>query len=164
MSTSYELARCIVCRSADACELASADGMRVEVEELWRHHSKRLRPETPPPHLMDRVAFSQRPPLRLVRCTTCGLVYRNPVERPSELEEIYREESPTREVMRTLHDTQHTAYATQAKRLTSVAGRRGSGLEVGSYVGAFLAAARDEGWQFAGVDINACANEFTRGL
>jgi Methyltransferase domain len=35
---------------------------------------------------------------------------------------------------------------------------------VGSYVGAFLAAAREEGWQFAGVDINECANGFTRGL
>jgi hypothetical protein len=52
----------------------------------------------------------------------------------------------------------------QAKRLGEVARRRGSGIEVGSYVGAFLAAARNAGWQFAGVDVNACTNAFTRSL
>ncbi|MDB4892677.1 MAG: hypothetical protein JWL61_4532 [Gemmatimonadetes bacterium] len=164
MSVAYELARCIVCGSADTHEIADTDDVHTEIESLWEHHSKRLRPETPPPHLMDRVAFSERPPLRVVQCTTCGLVYRNPVERPSELGKIYGDESPTTDVMQALHDTQRASYASQAERLTSVAGRHGSGLEVGSYVGAFLAAARDEGWQFAGVDINQCTNAFTRSL
>ena len=164
VSASYELTRCIVCEGADTRELACADDVRGEIELLWAHHSRRLRPDTPPPNLMDRVAFSQRPPLRVVRCTSCGLVYRNPIERPAELEHIYGRESPTTEVMQALHDTQRASYAAQAKRLTSVAGRCGSGIEVGSYVGAFLAAARTEGWQFAGVDINECANHFTRAL
>jgi SAM-dependent methyltransferase len=164
MSVSYELARCIVCGGADTRELASADDVRREVESLWAHHSKRLRPDTPPPHLMDRVAFSQRPPLRLVRCATCGLVYRNPVERPEELEEIYGDENPTREVMQALHDTQRASYVAQVRRLTSVAGKRGNGVEIGSYVGAFLSAAREDGWRFAGVDVNARANQFTRAL
>ena len=117
-----------------------------------------------PLHRVDRVAFSQRPPLRVVRCTGCGLVYRKPIERPSEQEEIYGEEAPTREVVRALHDTQRASYAAQAKRLTTVAGRRGTGIEVGSYVGAFLAAARDDGWKFSGVDVNECANRFSRSL
>ena len=164
MSTAYELARCIVCDGADVAELASAEAVRDEVEWLWAYHTRRLRPGTPPPYLMDRVAFSQRPPLRVVRCSACGLVYRNPVERPSELEEIYGEEAPTRAVMQALHDTQRASYAAQARRLTTVAGRRGTGIEVGSYVGAFLAASRDDGWKFAGVDVNECANQFTRSL
>ena len=164
MSTAYELTRCIVCGGAETREIASIEDVRAEVEALWAHHSRRLRPDTPPPHLMDRVAFSERPPLRVVQCTTCGLVYRNPTERSSELGKIYGDESPTTAVMQALHDTQRSAYATQAKRLTAVVGRRGNGFEVGSYVGAFLAAARDEGWQFAGVDINECANAFTRRL
>lgn len=164
MSLLYELARCAVCGSADARELASADDVAREVEALWAFHSRRLRPDTPPPHLMDRVAFSQHAPLRVVRCSVCGLVYRNPVERSSELDEIYEDAGPTTEVMRSLHDTQRAAYETQAARLTQLFGRRGTGIEVGSYVGAFLAAARDGGWQFAGVDVNRCANEFTRSL
>jgi 2-polyprenyl-3-methyl-5-hydroxy-6-metoxy-1,4-benzoquinol methylase len=86
------------------------------------------------------------------------------VERPQELAAAYEDESPTTERMRALHATQRGAYAAQAARLTRVFGRRGRGIEVGSYVGAFLASARDAGWQFAGVDVNACANEFTRSL
>jgi SAM-dependent methyltransferase len=164
VSVSYELARCAVCGSADAREVVSQEAMRAEVEALWAFHSRRLRPDIPPVHLMDRVAFSQHAPLRLVRCLECGLVYRNPVERPMELAEIYEDNNPTTEVMRALHATQRTAYAAQAARLTTAFGRRGTGVEVGSYVGAFLAAARDAGWQFAGVDVNHCANRFTRSL
>ena len=164
MSVSYELARCAVCGEADARELASSEDVRAEVESLWQFHSARLQPRTPPEQLMDRVAFSQHAPLRLVRCRTCGLVYRNPVERATELTEAYTDSSPTTERMQVLHDTQRASYAAQAKRLTDTFGRRGNGIEVGSYVGAFLAAARERGWQFAGVDVNACANAFTRSL
>jgi len=164
MSVAYELARCAVCGSADARELASGDDVRLEVEDLWTFHSTRLRPRTPPSQLMDRVAFSQHAPLRLVRCRQCGLVYRNPVERATELVEAYTDSSPTTERMRALHETQRASYAAQAHRLAETFGRRGSGIEVGSYVGAFLAAARERGWQFAGVDVNACANAFTRSL
>jgi SAM-dependent methyltransferase len=164
MSVSYELARCAVCGGANARELASSEQVHAEVEALWAFHLARLRPHTPPEQLMDRVAFSQHAPLRLVRCRDCGLVYRNPVERATELSEAYTDSSPTTERIQALHDTQRASYATQAKRLADTFGRRGSGIEVGSYVGAFLAAARDRGWRVAGVDVNACANAFTRSL
>jgi 2-polyprenyl-3-methyl-5-hydroxy-6-metoxy-1,4-benzoquinol methylase len=162
--TSYELTSCIVCSSSDAQELVSADDAKDEIEQLWEYHQKRLEPDIPTSHLMDRVAFSQRAPLRLVRCDDCGLVYRNPVERATEVAEIYEEEGPDASVLRALHDTQRSAYDAQAARLTEIFGRRGTGIEVGSYVGAFLAAARDAGWQFTGVDVNAETNAFTRSL
>jgi SAM-dependent methyltransferase len=164
MSVAYELARCAVCGEANARELASIEDVHAEVESLWEFHSARLRPHTPPEQLVDRVAFSQHAPLRLVRCRECGLVYRNPVERATELTAAYSDSSPTTERMQALHDTQRASYAAQTRRLTGTFGRRGSGVEVGSYVGAFLAAARERGWQFAGVDVNACANAFTRSL
>jgi SAM-dependent methyltransferase len=161
---SYELAACAVCSSTECDELVSAEEAKHEIEQLWAYHEKRLRPEIPAGHLVDRVAFSQRAPLRLVRCDDCGLVYRNPVERATEVAEIYEEEGPDESVLRALHDTQRSAYDAQASRLTEMFGRRGTGIEVGSYVGAFLAAARDAGWQFAGVDVNARTNAFTRSL
>ena len=164
MSVAYELSRCAVCGESDAREIASPDDVRVEVEALWAFHSSRLRPQTPPSQLMDRVAFSQHAPLRLVRCSGCGLVYRNPVERATELAEIYSGSSPTPERMRALHETQRTSFAAQARRLGRAFGRRGTGIEVGSYVGAFLAAAQHAGWQFAGVDVSAGTNAFTRSL
>lgn len=164
MTTAYELTDCPVCGAVDAVELASADEMRREVEALWDFHQRRLRDGTPTAYLMDRLAFSQHPPLRLARCRRCGLVFRNPVERARETEDTYGDEAPTREVMQSLHAVQRTSYAAQAERLTHHAGKTGTGIEVGSYVGAFLAAAREVGWHFAGVDVNARASAFTRSL
>src|SRR5258708_20176046 len=142
MATAYELAGCIVCGSADARELASAEEVRREIEELWAYHDSRLERDTPPAHLLDRVAFSQRPPLRVVRCISCGLVYRNPVERARELEALYAHDTLTREVMQSLHASQREACRAQPMRLTPIAPARASALSPGSYVRAFLASGR----------------------
>jgi SAM-dependent methyltransferase len=164
-SPAYELARCLVCGSADGREVVDSEGMRAEVEALWAFHTRRLRAQTPPTHLTDRVAFSQHAPLRLVECSVCGLVYRNPIERARELDEAYADDEPSADVLAALHDTQRDAYRAQARRLTRVVrGRAGAGLEVGSYVGGFLAAARELGWQFEGIDVNETAGAFARGL
>ena len=160
----YEFAHCIVCGHTDSDVLGEQEDLRREVEVLWEYQSRRLKPGTPTRRLMDRVAFSQDPPLRLVRCRECGLVYRNPVERARELESIYGDGGPSRDTMFALHDTQRAAYRTQARRLRAALGRGGSVLEVGSYVGAFLDAARGEGLAAEGVDVNVATNGFTRGL
>ena len=160
----YEFAHCIVCGHTDADVLAEEEDVRREVEWLWEYQSRRLRPGTPTRRLMDRVAFSQDPPLRLVQCRECGLVYRNPVERVRELESIYGDEGPSRDTLFALHDTQRDAYRAQARRLRGTLGRGGSVLEVGSYVGAFLDAARRQGLNAEGVDINTATNEFARSI
>jgi 2-polyprenyl-3-methyl-5-hydroxy-6-metoxy-1,4-benzoquinol methylase len=164
LTHSYEFARCVVCGHSDARVIADADAMRAEVELLWEYHEKRLKPETPTRRLMDRVAFSEPPPIRLVECVECGLLYRNPVERIEELTEIYARTTSAPDVLRSLHDTQLPAVRAQAHELRETLGRGGSGLEVGSYVGAFLEAARDEGLNVEGLDINAEVNAFTRSL
>ena len=123
---------------------------------------KRLRPGAPPTHLADRVAFSQRPALRIAQCRTCGLVYRNPRERAFELRDIYREDALEPDVYASLFENQRTSYDIQARRLTKALGRPGRALEVGSYVGAFLAAARSRGWTCTGLDINEPASAFAR--
>src|SRR5687768_15067118 len=89
-----ELTACPVCAGTDSEELANADAVRAELEALWQFHTRRLHPRTPPEHLTDRVAFSQRPPLRVVQCNGCGLVYRNPRERAHELTGVYEGEAP----------------------------------------------------------------------
>jgi 2-polyprenyl-3-methyl-5-hydroxy-6-metoxy-1,4-benzoquinol methylase len=163
ITTAYELSGCPVCQTTDASELAGPETVREEMESLWAFHTRRLAGATPPEHLVDRVAFSQRPPLRVVRCEHCGLVYRNPRERAFELGETYAGEAPDEAALEALFETQKRSYAAQVRRLTRRFGRKGSGLEVGSYVGGFLAAARDEGWQFEGLDVNEHAVRFARG-
>jgi SAM-dependent methyltransferase len=135
-----------------------------EVEELWAYHQERLRAGTPSRFLFDRVAFSQHPPFRVVRCADCGLLYRNPAERASELLATYANDATPADVLRTLHDNQLATARSQAQRLRRALGRGGSGLEVGSYVGSFLAAARDEGLNVEGLDVNRDVNAFTRAM
>ena len=162
--SSYELARCIVCDGTDTLDVAGPSDIREEAEALWGFHMRRLSPRTPPDRLVDRVAFSQAPPWRVVRCRACGLVYRNPVEKREELRETYSSETPDREALMALHRAQTRTYRAQARRLAHRLTRRGTGPEVGSYVGAFLAAARAQRWQFEGMDVNPHANAFARSL
>ena len=124
---------------------------------------RRLSPRTPPERLVDRVAFSQ-PAWRIVQCRHCGLVYRNPAEKRDAVIDAYADADADDDVLRALHDTQRISYRAQARRLASRVERRGTGLEVGSYVGAFLRAARDTGWQFEGLDVNVRMNAFARSL
>lgn len=159
---SLELAPCPVCGSDAHDVVANADDIRREVEMLWEFHAPRLRPGTPPERLADRVAFSQHSPLNVVRCRGCGLVYRNPRERAFELRSTYEHDTPDRAVMESLFHNQSRAFRAQARRLTRALGRPGRGVEIGSYVGAFLHAARAEGWSFEGLDINPCLVSFAR--
>jgi SAM-dependent methyltransferase len=163
-SLSYEPAHCIVCGHAESDVVADEEDIRREVEALWAFHQKRLRADTPVTRLRDRVAFSQDPPWRLVACRECGLLYRNPAERAFEVESIYERDCPSRELLQALHETQRPSYTAQARRLSGMIRGGATVLEVGSYVGAFLAAARDEGLNGRGVDINPAVNEFTRSL
>src|SRR6266567_679765 len=130
--TSYELVRCVVCGESDASQLAGPEDIRAEAELLWQFHMRRLSPRTPPDRLVDRVAFSQAPPWRVVRCRVCGLVYRNPAEKREELRETYAGAVATRDSLQALHEAQRVSYRAQARRLARHLTRRGSGLEVGS--------------------------------
>jgi SAM-dependent methyltransferase len=160
----YEPSHCIVCGHADSRVVAEQDEIRRQVENLREFHQRRLKAGAPIEHLRDRVAFSQHPPFRLVQCVDCGLVYRNPAERSHEVESAYARDEPPRATLETLHRAQRNSYGAQAKRLRELLPRGATVLEVGSYVGAFLAEARDQGLNAVGIDINPAANRFTRSL
>jgi SAM-dependent methyltransferase len=157
---SYELTRCPVCDALDNVEIADADAMRSEVELLWEFHQRRLDPAIPPEALTDRLAFSQHPPIRLSQCSGCTHLYRNPWERKEALKAAYADQAPPDDLLRSLFESQRSVGRAQVNRLTAAAGKPGRGLEVGSYAGGFLAAARDAGWNFEGVDVSPRASAF----
>ncbi|HEX9108358.1 MAG TPA: methyltransferase domain-containing protein [Longimicrobiales bacterium] len=154
---------CPACGGRASTQLATREDVLEEVERLWAFHGRRLRPQVPPRQLMDRVVFSQDPALRLATCDGCGTVLREPREGPDAIARRYAAEQPDERLLASLFTAQRRAYGAQARRLTRVLGRAGSGLEVGSYVGAFLAAARAGGWRFEGVDVNPAAVAFACG-
>jgi SAM-dependent methyltransferase len=163
-SATYEITACPACGSEHHDSVAGGEQVRAEVEQLWAFHLRRLRRGVPTRRLFDRIVFSQAPPLQLVRCHQCGLVFRNPRERARALVEEYATEETDGEILRSLFDAQLDACREQARRLARHAGRVNAGLEVGSYLGAFLAAAGERGWRFRGIDVNARSVRFARGL
>ena len=87
--------------------------------------------------------FSQDPPIRLARCSDCDHIYEIRASGSRALVAAYDADAPEESVLEALLVTQTAAYRRRPTRLTKVFGRAGRGLEVGSYVGGFLAAARD---------------------
>jgi SAM-dependent methyltransferase len=162
MSISYELGHCPACGSDEAETIASADEIRAEVEALWNFHLARREQSVPVTELFDRAFFSQPAPLRIARCTGCGTLYRDPRESTRSLRETYERDEPEEHVLAELLAAQRSMYEAQARRLAAISGRAGNGLELGSYVGGFLAAARQAGWSFTGVDVSEAANDFAR--
>jgi SAM-dependent methyltransferase len=158
--TRYEIGPCPSCSSALHTSVADSADVRDELEQLWVFHTRRLRGDTPAARLHDRIAFSQDPPLHIVRCDACGLLFRNPREKAAEIVELYRSEQPDEAALQSLFHNQAASYRTQVRRLSRHAGTAGTGIEVGSYVGAFLSAARAAGWTFTGIDVNPAANTF----
>lgn len=160
--TKYEITSCPVCRSSEHRVLADRDDIKRELEALWQFHLRRLKTGAPVEQLFDRAIFSQNPPLQVVACKKCGLVFRNPREREEEVLETYQQEEPSQEAFASLFQQQLEFYKPRAAKLTRLAGRAGSVLEVGSYVGGFLRAAEEAGWNARGIDVNRSASEFAR--
>ena len=163
MSAVYEISACPACGGSDHDSVAGREAVEREVEDLWAFHLRRLRPGVPPERLMDRVVFSQNPPLQVVACRRCGLVYRNPREKERALVEEYAGEETDPEVLGRLFGTQIGFCRGQAGRLARWSGSVTAGLEIGSYLGSFLAAAKERGWRFEGLDVNERATAFARG-
>jgi 2-polyprenyl-3-methyl-5-hydroxy-6-metoxy-1,4-benzoquinol methylase len=162
MSRSYRVLACPACASTSARLVADADALKAELEDLWQFQLSRRRAGVPTRKLYDRAFFTLTPPLQLVACTECGTLYRNPGESEEEVVETYAEEQTDAGVFDPLFEAQKRAYHTQARALTRLARGAGNGLEVGSYVGGFMAAAGELGWNFEGVDVNAEAVAFAR--
>jgi SAM-dependent methyltransferase len=159
---SYELAACPACASQSARLVVAGDALKDELEELWQFHLLRRKEGVPARHLYDRAFFTLDPPLQLVECTECGTLYRNPREAAEAVVEKYEQEQSDPGVLESLFEAQKRSYRRQADELSRIAGRTGTGLEVGSYVGAFLAAAKEVGWDFEGIDVNEDAAAFAR--
>src|SRR5207247_4753601 len=64
------------------------------------------------------------------------------------LEAIYAAQTPARATLAALHAAQWHAFAASARRVRAMTARGATGLEVGSYAGAFLEAARAAGLAF----------------
>jgi SAM-dependent methyltransferase len=110
----------------------------------------------------DLTTFTNDYPARLVECESCGVVSRDPRFSPSAAIEAYAKDDYHPDWLESTFQEYYASFRSQMPRLVQQIGRQARVLEVGSYVGGFLAAARDYGWQAQGVDVGKRVSDFVR--
>ena len=111
----------------------------------------------------DASPLHQKHGFQLVRCGGCHLVFVSPRPTAQALAEIYRSDSFTHHQLDHAEDARARREAVaRLELLERYRPERGRLLDVGCSAGAFLAIARERGWEVAGLDINPAAVEVVR--
>ncbi|MBN1656533.1 MAG: methyltransferase domain-containing protein [Deltaproteobacteria bacterium] len=131
------------------------------------HHIELFPPREPTESIRDRAPYScahhsVRTHGQILRCLQCGMIFMRPKFNPKELvQEYVQVEDPTylknvrvRERMFEYNLSKVAHYTRPGQRL----------LDVGSYCGAFLKVARDQGLEVVGVEPSSWAVEVSRSL
>ncbi|CUS39528.1 conserved hypothetical protein [Candidatus Nitrospira nitrificans] len=111
---------------------------------------------------MDRSRFTQDYDTHIVACRRCGLICRNPHPRANSVMQAYASDQYDRDHLRQEFNTQLRWARTKIPVVRSwlAEKHRPRLVEVGSFVGGFLAAAREEGWSITGVDPGETVTDF----
>ncbi|MBI4787066.1 MAG: class I SAM-dependent methyltransferase [Chloroflexi bacterium] len=154
---------CPVCGSQSAAVLVSEQDLTAESRYRDQVFKNSLPPSTPDYMLTDLTVFTNAYPARLVVCQKCGLVARDPRFAPQASIATYAQDDYASEWLAPSFEEYRAAFRTRMPELTARVGRSATVLEVGSYVGGFLAAAGEFGWRAKGVDVGRRVSNFARG-
>jgi SAM-dependent methyltransferase len=147
---------CTVCGATARTEILSAAAIARQLKWLERFHRRRLKPSAARRRaaLEDRAEFTQDEPRAIVSCRGCGLVFRHPRRSSAAVERDYATDRYGEARLRALAAAQARAYDGKIATLGRWLARRRQVriVEVGSFVGGFLCAARAAGWDAVGVD------------
>lgn len=158
---------CLICGRAQIDVLASTADIQFQFRILNAFHRRR-RIESHPDQLADRTRFTQDYSAQIVQCRTCGFIYRNPRPVATTITSTYAKDHYSAAHLQAEFDAQRSWAKHKASRLARwlPVKRTPSIIEVGSFVGGFLAAAQEHGWTVLGVDPGKQVAEFclARGL
>jgi SAM-dependent methyltransferase len=134
--------------------LTTSAELAADARWLRRFHASRLRMRAGRRALEDRADFTQDYATNVVACAACGLVFRSPRPPAAEVTRAYADDTYGPARLRALHEAQLELFRPKARRLARwLAGRPDPVvIEIGSFVGGFLAAAREQGWRVLGID------------
>jgi 2-polyprenyl-3-methyl-5-hydroxy-6-metoxy-1,4-benzoquinol methylase len=110
----------------------------------------------------DRSEFTNEEPTFIVRCASCGTVFRNPQPRPEELRRRYSKDTYGRPTLLQMLEDQREFFRRKADAVHLSGAARV--LEVGAFVGAFLIACKEKGWNALGLDVGDETCSFMNSL
>lgn len=155
---------CLVCRNDQLRVICDVAEIAAQHRYLLRFHQRRLR-RVAASAAQDRIDFTQDYSTNIVACLACGLIFRNPRPTKEAVTRAYAQDDYDPEHLRTAFETHLELARTKAGALAYWLPQR-PGLkivEVGSFVGSFLAAGRERAWDMLGVDPGEQAVAFCRG-
>jgi SAM-dependent methyltransferase len=145
------LRRCEVCGEPALRVLCEARELAAQSRLLARFHAERLRVVSQE-QLEERATFTQDDPANLLACSSCGLLVRWPRPRENELRRTYERDEYAPERLEGMVASQRSLYRRKIPLLSVLLGQPQRVLEIGSFVGGFLEAAREAGWYAVGLD------------
>jgi SAM-dependent methyltransferase len=160
LTPQVEVVRCVVCGAGTETVVCSEDEVRAHFEYLWMFHRRRLRsgPNGVPPRsaLETRTDFTQHYATDIVACTECGLLCRNPRPSAQAIRRAYASEEYGARRLDDMFAANLRLYRPKVRRLRRYidGDHAASVVEVGSFVGGFLAAGSEFGWNMLGVDVS----------
>jgi len=150
---------CLLCRSTSFSIISSREHLADQRRYLAAFHRQRLQH---PSDTKDRSQFTQDYDTQIVLCRGCGLLCRNPHPPAGSMTQAYAADQYDWDHLRQEFDTQLRWARTKIPivRQWLAERHRPRLLEVGSFVGRFLAAAQEEGWTITGVDPGETVTRF----
>jgi 2-polyprenyl-3-methyl-5-hydroxy-6-metoxy-1,4-benzoquinol methylase len=146
---------CHICGGSTSDEVCSSSEVESHVRFLQQFHRRRRR-ESAAGDLSDRADFTQSYVTAIVTCRGCGLLYRDQRPTAEAVTDTYSQERYGHEHLRSEFVLQRqwatSKVRTLARHLPVRPGITPRIVEVGSFVGGFLAVGREQGWNMLGVD------------
>lgn len=158
---------CPVCGASDIRTVCSAQDLAEQRRYLIQFYRRRWRRQDAAT-AADRAAFTQDYLTDIVRCVDCGLLYRNPRPPHDAIVQAYARDHYDRAYLEAEFLNQRRwargKLPLLRQRLAQHEGRPHTPrvLEIGSFVGGFLAEGLAEGWDMLGVDPGRDVTAFCR--
>lgn len=154
---------CLICGGEQLDIVASAADIEAQLRDLEIFHRRR-RIGSRPADLADRADFTQGYPAHVVECRICGFIFRNPRPVMLAVTSAYIRDRYSESHLRSEFELQRKWAEKKSLLLTNwlPVDRTPVVIEVGSFVGGFLAAGQRRGWTMLGVDPGKQVTEFCR--
>lgn len=159
---------CLLCGGLEFVVIAAPSDITAQQYYLRQFYQRRLNEslsaQSRRAALTDRVSFTHNYETYIVACCSCGLLCRNPHPPAEAVTEAYTDDHYEEHHLQAEFESQ-LAWARAKIPLVArhlMTHRSPRIIEVGSFVGSFLAAAREHDWDIIGIDPGDAVARFCR--